>query len=96
MATPMIKTTYALDSETIRALEEMATRWGVSKSEALRRAIRAVARRQRQPDRRQDALVALEELQRSLRLTRAKASAWIKEVRAERSAVSARREGRRR
>jgi gamma-glutamylcysteine synthetase len=41
MATPMVKSTYALDAETLTALEQMAKRWGVTKSEALRRAIPA-------------------------------------------------------
>src|SRR3972149_5141084 len=41
MATPKVKTTYALDAETVQALERMARRWGTSKSEALQRAIRA-------------------------------------------------------
>lgn len=36
MATPTIKSTYTLDLDTIRALEDMARRLGVSKSEALR------------------------------------------------------------
>jgi hypothetical protein len=43
MAITSIRTTYALDLETVRALEKMAQRWDVSKSEALRRAIRLAA-----------------------------------------------------
>ena len=43
MAIPKIKGTYTLDAETIDALESMARRLGVSKSEALRRAIHAAA-----------------------------------------------------
>ena len=39
MATPTVKTTYALDLKTIRSLEGLAQRWNVSRSEALRRAI---------------------------------------------------------
>ena len=38
MAIPKIKATYSLDVETVRMLVHMARRWGVSKSEALRRA----------------------------------------------------------
>lgn len=37
---PKIKVTYTLDVDSLRALEELARQWGVSKSEALRRAIR--------------------------------------------------------
>jgi len=43
MAVTTIKSTYALDVETVRELEEMARAWKVSKSEALRRAIRSAA-----------------------------------------------------
>ena len=43
MPTPMVKSTYALDTETLAALEQVAKRWGVTKAEALRRAIRAAA-----------------------------------------------------
>lgn len=44
MASTTIKGTYALDPETVQLLERMARRLGVSKSEALRRAIRSAAR----------------------------------------------------
>jgi Ribbon-helix-helix protein, copG family len=47
MATPTIKSTYTLDLDTVRALEDMARRLGVSKSEALRRAIRLAAGKER-------------------------------------------------
>lgn len=43
MATTTIKATYSLDPDTVRLLERTARRWRVSKSEALRRAIRAAA-----------------------------------------------------
>ena len=43
MAIPIVKATYSLDVNTVKALERMAKRWAVSKSEALRRAIRAAA-----------------------------------------------------
>jgi hypothetical protein len=36
-----VKITYVFDVETVRTLEDLARRWNVSKSEALRRAIRA-------------------------------------------------------
>ena len=84
---PTIKSTYTLDVETIRALEEMARRWEVSKSEALRRAIRAAAAQDRPP--RADALEALDRLQRSLRLTPVRAREWAANVRTERQAASA-------
>jgi Ribbon-helix-helix protein, copG family. len=93
MAIPTIKSTYSLDLETVQALEELARRWGVSKSEALRRAIRAAAGEERRNE--SDALKALDELQQSLILSPGKGRAWASHVRAERKAASARRETRR-
>src|SRR5437764_12430081 len=92
MAIPTIKSTYTLDVETVRALEEMARRWDVSKSEALRRAIRAAAAEGRPL--RADALEALDRLQRSLGLSPARARACAAAVRTERRATSARGGGR--
>ena len=92
MAIQSIKSTYSLDLDTVRLLEEMARRWGVSKSEALRRAIRASA--EQSPSGGQSALDALDELQRSVNLSKSEADAWLKEARAQRRAASARRETR--
>jgi hypothetical protein len=86
MATITIKSTYALDTATVRTLERMARRWGISKSEALRRAIRSAAA---QAD--GDAVQALDRLQRAAALTAAQAGAWERRNRTERHAASARR-----
>jgi hypothetical protein len=91
MAIPKVKSTYSLDVETVQTLEEMARRWDVSKSEALRRAIRATAENTAA-----DRLETLTKLQKGLKLTPAKARAWARRVRAERIASSERLEGRRR
>ncbi len=82
MAIMTIRSTYALDAETVRRLEEIARRWGVSKSEALRRAIRTAAGRstRSQPSN------ALDELQRSLGLSAGTARAWARQIRQERRA----------
>ena len=45
MAITTIRSTYALRIETVRQLNLLAERWGVSKSEALRRAIGEAALR---------------------------------------------------
>jgi len=87
----MIKGTYALDAKAVRALEEMARRWRVSKSEALRRAIHAAARGAGGGP---DAVAALEELQRSLALGAEAAAAWSRRIRSERRAATARRKDR--
>jgi len=88
MATTTIKTTYSLDVESVRALEDLAGRWGVSKSEALRRAIRSEAGRQ--PARGGDALAALDQLQASLRARNVDLEQWAREVESERRAAGRR------
>ncbi len=88
MASTTIKSTYSLDVESVRALEDLARRWRVSKSEALRRTIRSEAGRQ--PDRRRDALAALDELQASLRSRNVDIEQWAQEVEAGRQAAGRR------
>ncbi len=88
MATTTIKSTYSLDVESVRALEELARRWQVSKSEALRRAIRSEAGRQ--PPRGEDALAALDQLQASLRSRNVDLEKWVREVESERRATGRR------
>ena len=87
-----IKATYALDAASVRTLEQLARRWRVSKSEALRRAIRAAAGQA--PPQAVEALKALDRLQRDLDLTPARVQAWARRTRDERRAASARRPGR--
>ena len=85
MAIPKIKATYSLDEDTVRLLEKVAERWGVSKSEALRRAIRAAAHSEVASN---PALQTLTRIQDSLGLTTAVAAAWARRARAERRASS--------
>jgi hypothetical protein len=85
MARTSVKATYALDVATVQALEKMAQRWAVSKSEALRRAIRAVAAAEA-PGGEQ----GLDRVQRALALSPSRADAWVRAVRAERRAGSPR------
>jgi hypothetical protein len=92
MATQTIRSTYVMDVETMRALERIARRWKVSKSEALRRAIRAAVDQPLAEPR--DALRALDELQRSLNLSPARARTWARMARTERRAASTRSETR--
>ncbi|HXG90314.1 MAG TPA: ribbon-helix-helix protein, CopG family [Vicinamibacterales bacterium] len=84
MALPTVKTTYTIDLETKSALDRLAARWEVSKSEALRRAIRQAAGASRVTDR----LAALGTLQRRARMTRDHASRWSDAIRDERQATS--------
>lgn len=49
MATMTVRTTVAFDPATAARLERLATRWGVSKSETLRRALERAESEQSQP-----------------------------------------------
>lgn len=84
MATMTIKSTYSLDVGTVRTLENLARRWNVSKSEALRRAIRGEA--ERQPSRSDTRLQALRQLQASVAARGVDLAAWERDVREMRSA----------
>ena len=88
MASTVIRTTYALDEETVRRLDGLARQWNVSKSEALRRAIRTADALAGSPD---DRLKALDELQASMQLTRTRAQTWVRELRDERRRSTTRR-----
>ena len=92
MASTVIRTTYALDEETVRRLDSLARQWNVSKSEALRRAIRTADAVAGSPD---DRLKALDELQASMRLTHSRAQMWVRAVREERRRSTTRRLGKR-
>lgn len=89
MASTTIKSTYSLDIETVRALEGMARRWNVSKSEALRRAIRSAAAHS-EPDT-STALRALDRMQEILDLGEEASRRWERENRTERRTASERR-----
>src|SRR5262245_61669507 len=79
MAIPKVKGTYSLDADTVRLLERVSRRWGVSKSEALRRAIRAAAAASDVDQ----TTEPLDRLQRAAGLTQAAAAAWARHARAQ-------------
>ena len=90
MVTISIKGTYSLDPETVRLLGEMARHWGVSKSEALRRAIRSAAQsRSANP-----AIAALDRLQRGAVKEAAPLAKWADEIPVQRKASEKRRRSR--
>ena len=86
MAIPKIKATYSLDVQSVEKLQELARRWGVSKSEALRRLIDQAEVPAGEPNR--EALQALDELQAMMKLTKADAEKWQKQILEERRAAS--------
>jgi hypothetical protein len=77
-----VKGTYSLPPAAVRALEQLAERQGISKSEALARAILAAE----QADRADAALAALDALHRAAPRTAEEVRRWADEVRAERYA----------
>lgn len=79
-----IKCTYSLDAGTVRTLEELARRWNVSKSEALRRAIRNES--ERQLSRADARLRALRALQKSVAARDVDLDVWEHQARETRSA----------
>ena len=88
MAITTIKSTYALDVESMRTLEKLAQRWNVSKSEVLRRAIRIAAIDGGGGD--GAAVGALDRLQASLRLRKVNLAQWERDLKAERRATARR------
>ena len=88
MAIPKIKATYSLDPATVRLLERLARQWDVSKSEALRRMIRASAAQESLGAQDDD---VVDRWQASLGLSEAAAAGWARHARAERRASSKRR-----
>ena len=80
-----IRSTFALDPETVRDLEKISKKWGVSKSEALRRAIRRSAPAGAGAP--SDPLAALDALQKSVKLSPARARRWVREARRERRSI---------
>ena len=89
MAIPKIKSTYSLDVETVRTLESLARRWNVSKTEVVRRAIRAAAGEKSQ--RVQEKREALRQLQDYVQRHNIDVAAWEREIRATRDAAGRKR-----
>jgi len=84
MAISKIKATYSLDVKTVELLESMALRWNVSKSEALRRAIRLAANQEY--DDAAVRLALLDRIQSQSTMTEEKARRWEEQIRKERRA----------
>jgi hypothetical protein len=81
MKKKIVQSDLSLDAVTNRKLEQRAGKWGVSKSEMLRRLIDSA-------NCTPQLLLGFEALQRSLSLSHRQAAQWQKEVRAERRASS--------
>ncbi|MDE0153381.1 MAG: hypothetical protein OXN23_05895 [Gammaproteobacteria bacterium] len=88
MAKMTIRSTYTFDVETVQKLDRLAEHWSTSKSEALRRSIDRVAEQTLRNC--EDAIAALEELQRRMAEAGVDTEKWVKEIREERRASSRR------
>lgn len=85
MAKMTIRSTFALDPETVSAIDRLARRWKTSKSETLRRVV-SIATKVEHLDEAADARAALRELQARLGLDQKAADEWVAQIRAERDA----------
>jgi hypothetical protein len=79
-----VRSRFALDVEAADSLDRLAKLWHVSKSEALRRSVKAAATVE-EADGTSDALRALTELQERLDLDAEKAQKWARQIRAQRA-----------
>lgn len=80
MASITRKFTYSFDLDTAGRVEELAAHWEVSRTEAVRRAIRATAEREKPRNRK--ALETLRKLwAQPPALTEEETDAWIREIR---------------
>jgi hypothetical protein len=84
MARTTIKATYSLPPEVVDQLEQLSKRWGVSRSKALTRAIRAAAVEEEAGG---NPLAGLEALQAAVGLSAEGARAWMDTARQERMAL---------
>jgi hypothetical protein len=90
MAVTTIKTTYALDVQTVQKLEQLARKWGISKSEALRRVIQN-AEEARRAESSSQAIHALDRLQSKIGMDSKQAAQWIRRMKTERRGASVKR-----
>src|SRR5690242_12604357 len=82
----LIRTSMALDGGTLRALDQLAKRWGVSKAEVMRRAVRRAKEEAEREAAQPRPVEALDWLQQGGGLRVKEAEAFRKEVQSERQA----------
>lgn len=86
MSYSLIRTSMALDRTTLGFLRELAQRWGVSKAEVMRRAVKQAKQQADLQAQQPEPLEALDWLQKGGGLSVQEAEAFREEVRAERDA----------
>lgn len=82
----MIRTSMSLDSWTIQALKDLSEKWGISKAEVVRRAVRQLKQQADHEDAAPSPLEALDWLQQGGGLVAEEAAAFRDEVKAGRDA----------
>jgi hypothetical protein len=88
MAVPRIKATYSLEPDVVRAIERIADKWQVSKSEAVSRAIRHASQSSGEVA---EALEALDRLQQIVAEKQVDTESWAREAAGERAASDVKR-----
>ncbi len=86
MTYTLTRTSMALDSFTLGALELLSKKWGVPKAEVMRRAVRHIKEAEDMKDQYPKPLEALQWLQNGGGMTVQEADAFREEVRGEREA----------
>ncbi len=86
MAYALTRTSMALDSATVSAISLLAEKWGVSKAEVMRRAVKRAKEETDLKDQQPKPIEALDWLQKGGGLTVQEAEKFRSEVRAEREA----------
>lgn len=86
MTYTLTRTSMALDHRTLEALKDLAERWGVSKAEVMRRAVRQAREDADRAASQPKPLQALDWLQAGGGITAQEAAAFREEVQAERQA----------
>lgn len=85
-ATSLVRTSVSLDTGTLGMMDHLAKRWGVSKAEVMRRAIRKMKEEVDAEDLRPTPLQALEWLQAGAGLTLREGEEFKANIEAERAA----------
>jgi hypothetical protein len=80
MASRTIRSTYAFDQDTVKRIKKLAQTWGVSNSEAIRRAVRESEANARNPFAGMTQLEILNYMQAHPLLTKEEADRRVKEM----------------
>jgi len=86
MSYALIRTSMSLDSWTIQAMKDLSEKWGISKAEVVRRAVRQLKQQVEHEEAAPSPLEALDWLQKGGGMVAEEAAVFRAEVKAEREA----------